>query len=404
MTLQGGSGGGFLPSIGAPERGYTGPLAMAPDPKKIIAAYKKQGARIETKARVRLKGRKDFSLWYTPGVGAAASHMAAHPKDVRSMSVKRNSVAVISDGSAVLGLGNIGPYGALPVMEGKALIFKEMASIDAWPLVLDTQDADEIVRIAKAVAPNFGGINLEDIAAPRCFAVEAKLQDIGIPVMHDDQHGTAVVVLAGLMNAAKVVHKPLARLRVVISGAGAAGTAIAKLLSSAGVAHITMLDRAGIIHVGREDLSEHKRELASFTGLHHSKGGLDEAVAGADAFIGVSGKGLFTAAHVRRMAERAIIFALANPVPEIMPEEAHKAGAAVIATGRSDFPNQLNNALVYPGIFRGALDKGVTKITEATKLRAAKALAGLVKRPTAAKIIPDLLDRRVVKTVAASVR
>jgi len=374
------------------------------DRKKVLSIYKKQGARVETRARVKLRGKKDFTLWYTPSVGIAATHLAKHPKDARIMSIKKNSVAVVSDGSAVLGLGNIGPYGALPVMEGKALIFKEMANIDAWPLVLHTQDSDEIVRVVKAIAPNFGGINLEDISAPRCFDIEKRLQDIGIPVMHDDQHGTAVVVLAGLMNAAKMVKKELKKLKVVIGGAGAAGTAIAKLLRSAGVAHITVLDRGGIIHVGRMDLVAHKEELASFTGLHHSRGGLTEAIRGTDVFIGVSGKGLFTARHIKSMAPRAIVFALANPIPEIMPKEAKKAGAAVVATGRSDFPNQLNNALVYPGIFRGALDKGITKITEDTKLRAARALAALVKKPTAGKIIPDLLDRRVVKAIANAVK
>jgi malate dehydrogenase (oxaloacetate-decarboxylating) len=377
---------------------------MKKRPTDIVKAYKKQGARVETKARTKLKERKDFSLWYTPGVGTAASHLAKHPKDARAMSVKRNSIAVVSDGSAVLGLGNIGPYGALPVMEGKALIFKEMAGIDAWPIVLDTQDPDEIIRIVKAMAPGWGGVNLEDISAPRCFYIEEALQDIGIPVMHDDQHGTAVVVLAGLMNAAKVVKKSLPKLRVVISGAGAAGVAIAKLLFAAGVEHITVLDRGGIIHVGREDLPAHKKHLASFTGLHHDKGGLAEALHGADAFIGVSGAGTVNAYDLSRMAPDAIVFALANPVPEVMPDVAKKAGAAVIATGRSDFPNQLNNALVYPGLFRGALDKGVTRITEETKLRAAKTLAALVKRPTADLIIPGLLDERVVKAVAKSVR
>jgi len=374
------------------------------DPKKILAAYKKQGARIETKARTKLTGRKDFSLWYTPGVGTAATHLAKNPKDARAMSVKKNSVAVISDGSAVLGLGNIGPYGALPVMEGKALIFKEMANIDAWPIVLDTQDTDEIIKVVKAIAPGWGGINLEDISAPRCFAVEAALQDIGIPVMHDDQHGTAVIVLAGLMNAAKVVKKDFKKMRIVISGAGAAGVAIAKLLYASGNKHIIVFDREGAIHKKRANLPPHKKELASFTNPPQLEGPIGKALLGADVFIGVSGPGTVTAEDIKSMPKGAIVFALANPVPEIMPEEAKKGGAAVIATGRSDFPNQLNNALVYPGIFRGALDKGVARITEETKVRAAKALAALVPRPTASKIIPDLLDKRVVKAVAKSVR
>lgn len=372
--------------------------------KKIVAAYQKQGARVETKARVKLKGKKDFSLWYTPGVGAAALHLAKHPEDARTMSIKKNSVAVVSDGSAVLGLGNIGPYGALPVMEGKALIFKEKAGIDAWPIVLTTQDPDEIVCTVKAIAPAFGGINLEDIAAPKCFEIERRLiEELDIPVMHDDQHGTAIVVLAGLANAAKVVKKDFKKLKVVISGAGAAGTAVAKLLLAAGVTDIVLLDRAGTIYTGRGDLNTHKAELAALTNPRGVRGGLAEALCGADAFIGVSGKGLLKAEHVANMAPHSIVFALANPDPEILPDEAKKAGATVIATGRSDYPNQINNALVFPGMFRGALDGGVKKITEKNKLRAARALAALVPRPTAAKIIPDLLDPRVVKAVARAV-
>jgi len=372
--------------------------------KNILAAFKKQGARIETKTRVKLSGKKDFSLWYTPGVGVASTHLAQHPEDARKMSIKKNSVAVISDGSAVLGLGNIGPYGALPVMEGKALIFKGKANVDAWPLVLNTQDPDEIVRIVKAVAPSFGGINLEDIAAPNCFEIEKRLiEELDIPVMHDDQHGTAIVVLAGLLNASKVVKKNIKNLKIVISGAGAAGTAVAKLLLAAGATDILVLDRGGILHINREDLNVYKKELAVITNPRMIAGGLTEAMHGADVFIGVSGKGVLSAEHVALMAPRSIVFAMANPEPEILPDEAKKAGAEVIATGRSDFPNQINNALVFPGIFRGALDKGVKKITEETKLRAARALAALVPKPTAAKIIPDLLNPKVVKAVAKSV-
>jgi malate dehydrogenase (oxaloacetate-decarboxylating) len=375
------------------------------EPKKILAAYKKIGARIETRGRVKLAEKKDFSLWYTPGVGVASLHLAKHPEDAREMSVKKNSVAVISDGSAVLGLGNIGPYGALPVMEGKSLIFKEKAGIDAWPIVLDTQDPDEIVRIVKAIAPAWGGINLEDIAAPKCFDIETRLtEELDIPVMHDDQHGTAIVVLAGLINAAKVVQKNFKKQRVVISGAGAAGTAVAKLLVAAGVTDIILLDRTGTIYVGRRDLNRHKAELASLTNPRKVAGDLAAAMQGADVFIGLSGKGVLHTDHIRSMAPRGIVFAMANPDPEILPDEAKEAGAAVIATGRSDFPNQINNALVFPGIFRGALDKGVKKITRETKLRAARALAALIPKPTAAKIIPDLLDRRVVKTIAQAVR
>ena len=375
------------------------------DAKKIIAAFKKQGSRIETRATVTLKEKKDFSLWYTPGVGAASLYLAKHPKEARKMSIKKNSVAIVSDGSAVLGLGNIGPYGALPVMEGKALIFKAKADVDAWPLVLDTHDPDEIVRIVKAIAPNFGGINLEDIAAPQCFDIERRLvEELDIPVMHDDQHGTAIVVLAGLINAARVVKKDIKKLRVVISGAGAAGTAVAKLLLAHGVKDIIVLDREGALYVGRkEHMNLHKEMLAKLTNPSKAKGGLDEVMMGADAFIGLSGKGLLHKKHVASMAPRAIVFAMANPDPEILPDEARAAGAAVVGTGRSDFPNQINNSLVFPGIFRGALDKGVSKITEATKLRAARAIAALIARPTAAKIIPDMLDPRVVKAVASAV-
>ena len=373
--------------------------------KKIIDAFKRQGARIETAAMVKLTGKKDFSLWYTPGVGAAATHLAKHPEDARAMSIKKNSVAIVSDGSAVLGLGNIGPYGALPVMEGKALIFKVKANIDAWPLVLDTQDADEIVRIVKAVAPSFGGINLEDIAAPKCFEIEERLiKELDIPVMHDDQPGTAIVVLAGLINAVKVVKKDFKKLKVVISGAGAAGTAVAKLLHSAGIRDIILLDRRGTIYIKRADLNTHKTELAKLTNPRMVKGDLAEAMRDADVFIGVSGKGLLKAEHVSSMAPRSIVFAMANPEPEILPSEAKRAGAMVIATGRSDYPNQINNSLVFPGIFRGALDKGVKKITTETKLRAARALAALTKKPTAAEIIPDMLDPRVTKAVAKAVR
>jgi malate dehydrogenase (oxaloacetate-decarboxylating) len=373
--------------------------------KKILAAFKKVGARVETKARVKLKNKKDFALFYTPGVGVVSTHLAAHPKDARIYSVKRNSVAVISDGSAVLGLGNIGPYGALPVMEGKALIFKELAGIDAWPIVLNTQDTDEIVNTIIAIAPGWGGINLEDFSAPRCFEIERRISEaLDIPVMHDDQHGTAIVVLAGLINAAKVVKKNFKNLKVVLSGAGAAGVAITKLLLAAGITDIIVSDSVGIINEGRTDLTDVKRELAEISNPRAVSGDLMDALIEADVVIGVSGPGIIKADHIKVMAKDAIVFGLANPVPEIMPDVALAAGARIVATGRSDFPNQLNNSLVFPGVFRGALDKGITKITTETKLRAAKALASLVAKPTANKIIPDNLDKRVVPTVAKAVR
>jgi len=378
---------------------------MNPAEKKTLKAFKDAGARVETKGRVKLKTKQDMALYYTPGVGVASRHLAAHPEDARKMSVKRNSVAVISDGSAVLGLGNIGPYGALPVMEGKALIFREFAGIDAWPIVLSTQDPDEIVRTVIAIAPGWGGINLEDIKAPQCFEIERRLiEALDIPVMHDDQHGTAIVVLAGLTNAAKVVKKNFKTLRVVIAGAGAAGVATAKLLKAAGIVDIVLVDTKGAIHKGRTDLNGSKQELVKITNPRNISGELKDVLVNADVFIGVSGPGTMTADMVSTMADKAIVFALSNPTPEILPEEARKGGAAVIATGRSDFPNQINNALVFPGIFRGALDKGVTAITEETKVRAAKALASLVEKPTALKIIPDVLDKRVVPAVAKAVR
>ena len=374
-------------------------------PAHVIAAFKRIGPRIETKGRVKLTNKSALGLYYTPGVGVASLHLAKHPEEARKLSVKKNSVAVISDGSAVLGLGNIGPYGALPVMEGKALIFKELAGVDAWPIVLDTQDPDEIVRTIIAIAPGFGGVNLEDIKAPECFDIEKRLIDaLDIPVMHDDQHGTAIVVLAGLLNAATVVGKSFKKLKVVISGAGAAGSAVAKLLGAAGITEIVVLDRAGAIYAGRTDLNESKKELAALTNPRKVSGDLATVLQGSDVFVGVSGPNLLTADDIRTMAKDAIVFALSNPIPEIMPEEARKGGARVIATGRSDFPNQVNNALVFPGVFRGALDHGVTEITQAMKLKAAKALAQLVLKPTAEKIIPDVFDKRVVPAIAKVIR
>src|SRR3989338_5288838 len=359
---------------------------MDPKSKKILAAYKKLGGRIETRGKVQLPRMEDFSLWYTPGVGTVSSYLAKHPKDARSVSIKKNSVAVVSDGSAVLGLGNIGPYGALPVMEGKSLIFKNLACIDAWPIVLDAHEPEEIIKIVKAIAPAFGGINLEDIAGPQCFDIERRLiEELDIPVMHDDQHGTAIVVLAAIINAAKVVKKPFNSLKVVILGAGAAGTATAKLLHFAGAKNIVVLDSRGIVNSARPE--PHKRELAKFN-TKGVKGGLKEALTDANVLLGVSGPNLVKAVDIRLMASKRIVFAMANPTPEIMPDEAKKGGAVVIGTGRSDFPNQINNSLAFPGVFRGALDHRVTKITDEMKVKAARAIAALVKRPTANKVIP----------------
>jgi len=373
--------------------------------KKALALHKKLGGKIRIEPAMAIKNREALSLVYTPGVAAVSSFVAKNPGLARDYTIKGRMVAVISDGSAVLGLGNIGALGALPVMEGKCALFKTFAGVDAFPIVLATQDTDKIVEAIIAIAPAFGGINLEDFSAPRCFEIEERLKErLDIPVMHDDQHGTAIAVFAGLINAAKVVGKKLPKLRVVISGAGAAGTGIAKLLLLAGVSDIIVLDTKGTITHGREGLSGHKLELSEGTNPRAVAGGLAEALAGADVFIGVSGPNLMNASHVRLMAEKAIVFAMANPVPEIMPDEAKRGGAAVIATGRSDFPNQLNNSLVFPGVFRGALDHRVSKITDAMKLRAAKNLAALVAKPTAIKIIPEPFDKRVASAVARAIR
>lgn len=383
--------------------------------KKAISLHKKMGGKIRIMSAVPVKSRADMALVYTPGVAAVSTLIAGTSKtplakevqikNAKEYTIKKRMIAVISDGSAVLGLGNIGPYGALPVMEGKAALFKTFANIDAFPIVLDTQNIDEIVDTIIRIAPAFGGINLEDFAAPHCFEIESRVKEaLDIPVMHDDQHGTAIVVLAALINAAKVVKKDMKGLRVAIAGAGAAGTAIAKLLLLAGVRDIIMLDSKGIITKKRSDTSLHKSELAILTNPMGVEGGLVEALKNADAVVGVSGPGLMTAEHVRLMAERPIVFALANPVPEIMPDEAKKGGAAVVATGRSDFPNQINNSLAFPGVFRGALDHKVTKITDDMKLKAAKALAALVKVPKADKIIPGPFDRGVMEAVAKAIK
>ncbi len=372
---------------------------------RSLALHKKNRGQFRTDPSVRVRNKEELSLAYTPGIAAVAKHVAANPEEARLYTMKGHSVAIVSDGSAVLGLGNVGPLGALPVMEGKATLFKSRANIDAIPIVLDATEPDDIVAAVARIAPGFGGINLEDIAAPKCFEIEQRLaEELPIPVMHDDQHGTAIVVLAGLINALAVVKKTLQSVRVVISGAGAAGTAIAHLLRAAGVEHMIVLDRHGAIGTHRPDLSTHKMALASFTNRDRVSGGLADVLPGADVLIGVSGPGLATAKDIFRMAGGAIVFALANPIPEIFPEDAAEGGAAVIATGRSDFPNQLNNSLVFPGVFRGALDHKVRDITRMMKLQAAKNLAGLVKRPSAARILPDMFDARVVKAVASAIR
>ena len=348
--------------------------------------------------------REKLSAYYSPGVGQISKQIAEHPEDLPKYTWTNNLVAVISDGSAILGLGDLGPKAAMPVMEGKALLFKKFADIDSVPIVLDVHTPDEIVAAVKAIAPSFGAINLEDISAPKCFEVEERLKaEVDIPVFHDDQHGTAIVTLAGLINAAKVTGRNLQSSRVVVVGAGAAGTAIIKLLHTYGVHTILAVDSKGIISDDRIDLNDEKKALKLFLTTSLA-GNLNDAMTGADIFIGVSKAGLLTPELVASMAKDPIVFALANPNPEIMPEVAKQNGVAVIATGRSDFPNQVNNAVAFPGIFRGALDQQVPSITDNHKLAAAEALAALVDEPNAENIIPSVFDERVVPTVAAVIK
>lgn len=348
--------------------------------------------------------RTKLSAYYSPGVGAVSQAIAEHPEDLPKYTWTNNLVAVISDGSAILGLGDLGPKASMPVMEGKALLFKHFAGIDSVPITLDVHTPDEIVATVKAIAPSFGAINLEDIAAPKCFEVEERLKaELDIPVFHDDQHGTAVVTLAGLINAMKVVGKDLKSTKIVMIGAGAAGTAIAKLLYKYGARDIYAVDSRGIISDERSDLNDEKTALKQYLKTDVS-GTLDDAITDADIFIGISKPGLLTPEMVAKMADQPVVFALANPVPEIMPDVAHAAGVAVIATGRSDFPNQVNNAIAFPGIFRGALDHGVKQITDDHKIAAAEALAGLVENPTSEEIIPSAFDERVVPAVSDVIR
>jgi malate dehydrogenase (oxaloacetate-decarboxylating) len=370
------------------------------------------GGKIEMSSKHPIRNRDDLSMIYTPGVARVCLAIAENPEDARRLTIKRNSVAVVTDGSAVLGLGNIGPKAALPVMEGKAALFKRFAGIDAWPICLDTQDTDAIVEIVKAIAPGFAGINLEDISAPRCFEIEARLREaLDIPVFHDDQHGTAIVVLAALTNALRVVGKDIADVRVVMSGAGAAGTAILKLLLAAGVAHAVVADIKGVVHSGRDDLttafesSTALRWIAEHTNPDGITGTLKDAVRGADVFIGVSAPNVLDGEDVAAMAENAIVFALANPDPEVDPAVARQT-AAVVATGRSDFPNQINNVLVFPGVFRGLLDAQSRTVNTEMMLAAARALAATVgeEQLNPNYIIPSVFHPEVSKTVAAAVR
>jgi malate dehydrogenase (oxaloacetate-decarboxylating) len=372
---------------------------------KAMEMHKALKGKITVQNKDSLDDVEKLKYYYTPGVAAVSSYVAEHPAEARDYTWVGNSVAVVSDGSAVLGLGNIGPLGALPVMEGKCMLFKHFGNIDAVPIVLDVHTADEIVAAVQAIAPSFGGINLEDIAAPICFEVETRLAELlPIPVMHDDQHGTATVTLAGLINSAKVTGRQLSDCKVVLVGAGAAGVAIAKLLNKYAHPHIIAVDSKGIISKNRDDLSDEKQRLLAFTNKDNLDGSLEDALMGADVFIGVSQPGLLTRDMVKTMAKKPIIFAMANPTPEIMPDEAHAAGAAVVATGRSDFPNQVNNALCFPGIFRGALDNRVRQITDEHKIAAAKVIAGMVENPDAEHIVPSIAQPSLASNVANVVR
>jgi len=380
--------------------------------ERSIIIHEHLRGKIGIVSKMPIESQDDLAIAYTPGVAGPCEKIAADPALARELTIKRNAVAVVSDGSAVLGLGNIGPLAALPVMEGKAMLFKEFANIDAWPICLDTQDADEIVETVRRIAPTFGGINLEDISAPRCFEIEQRLQDLDIPVFHDDQHGTAIVLLAALINSCRILGRDPADLRVVVSGAGAAGTAIAQLLRCVNfdpnlcvpVRDIVVCDSRGAIHKDRDGLSAEKEMLLSFTNREQHTGTVHEALEGADVFIGVSKGGLLNGEDVRRMAADPIILAMANPEPEIMPDLAREAGAAIVGTGRSDFANQVNNVLAFPGIFRGALDAGASNIDGAMKLAAAHALADAVAKPTRDMILPSPMDRSVAPLVAEAVR
>ncbi len=381
--------------------------------KESLYLHQYLKGKIRMTPKMDVRSKEDLSLVYSPGVAEPCRAIAADPEKVWDYTIKGNTVAIVTDGSAVLGLGNIGAKASIPVMEGKAMLFKRFANIDAFPICLDTQDTEKIIETVKIIAPVFGGINLEDISAPRSFEIEERLQDIGIPVFHDDQHGTAIVVLAGLINAAKLVGKNLFDLKVVINGAGAAGVAIARLLRCVdhvgnteciSVREVIMCDSKGVIHAGRDDLNSSKQEVLQYTNPSGKSGTVHDALQGADVFIGVSVGGLLKAEDVQRMANDAIIFALANPDPEIMPDEAYKGGAAIVGTGRSDLPNQVNNVLGFPGIFRGALDAQARRITPSMKLAAAYAIADFIPNPTRESIIPASLQEQVAWKVAEAVR
>ena len=375
--------------------------------EKAVFLHKEWNGKIETISKSPEKNREDLAIAYTPGVAEPCKLIAKHPEDAYIYTMKANTVAVISDGSAVLGLGNIGPYAAMPVMEGKCVLFKEFGGINAVPICLDTQDTEEIIKTVTHLAPGFGGINLEDISAPRCFEIEERLKEtLSIPVFHDDQHGTAIVVLAGIINALKVTGKKKEHCRVVVNGAGSAGIAISRLLLTYGFKHLTMCDRHGIIHTDYPDLNWMQQKMTELTNLEGKTGTLADALTGADIFVGVSAPGIVTQEMVASMNHDAIIFAMANPVPEIMPDLAKAAGAKVVGTGRSDFPNQVNNVVAFPGIFKGALEGRASQITEEMKLAAAIAIADLVPEDQLSEdfIMPEAFDPRVAQAVSQAVK
>jgi len=370
---------------------------------EAIIRHRASRGKVSIASKMKVETMEDLSIAYTPGVASVSLAIAKDKSESFALTNRANTVAVISDGSAVLGIGNVGPEAAMAVMEGKSILFKGLADIDAFPLCLATQDTDAIIQTVKNLVPSFGGINLEDIAAPRCFEIEDALQDLGIPVFHDDQHGTSVVVLASIINALKVVNKKIEDVKIVFSGAGAGGIASAKLLLDYGAKDIILVDSTGIIHRGRTDLTSIKTAILEVTNPNNIEGGLAEAMKGSDVVVGLSAGGAISQDMVRSMEKGSVVLAAANPIPEIMPDLAKEAGAMVVGTGRSDFPNQINNSLVFPGVFRGALDARALRITTGMKLEAAKALAGLVVEPTAENIIPWSLDTDVVPAVSQAV-
>ena len=372
---------------------------------QALELHKKNRGKLETRSKVTLDSKETLSLAYSPGVAQVSIEIGKDKNLAREYTLKRNTVAVVSDGSAILGIGNLGPYAAIPVMEGKAAIFKEFAGVDAFPICLDTQDTEEIIKAVKQIAPVFGGINLEDISAPRCFEIEERLRaELPIPVMHDDQWGAATVALAGLINSLKLRGLDKSEARVVMNGIGAAGVATARLLLAYGITYITFCDSKGIIYSGRTDLTKEKKELLDKSTAHPEAGTLPDAIKGAHIFIGLSVAGAVTQDMVKSMAERPIMYGLANPVPEIMPELAKEAGAFIVATGRSDYPNQLNNSLVFPGLFKGALEENVKQFDITLFLSVAENLANYVQAPTVDMILPNMFDKKVVDIVVESVR